>query len=123
MTKNTGAAFVPSEANRLPVRDYGIDYGRIMTTKERGRVRTRFRTWSYEHGFGMIEPNLIELRWSDDYTTLYVNRESGLLPYFASLYPEHHAVAEDQHWAIYNRLNPAADALLSAIEEVTERGA
>lgn len=121
MSKALGANYVPQSAwADKPVREYGINYERVMTTKERGRVRTRFRTWVAEHGYGMVEPKLEELRWSDDFNNLFVNVDSGMLAYFVSLYPEHAPVAAGKAWAIYNRLNPAADSLLSSIEQVTE---
>lgn len=100
---------------------FGIQPDRTLSTQEARTVRRKFVAWYIQRvPRDMIGLHFGELRWSDDYRYLWVNRASGLLACgFDSLYPEHRPLAESESWAIYSSDNPAAHALLVAIEEAT----
>lgn len=93
----------------------------LSTSLERKRVLGRFLTWAKDKGYDQHpEPSVIELRWSDDFTRLWVSKTSGLIEHgFASLFPEHEPLADNEHFAIYTNDNPAARILLAAIRDVT----
>lgn len=96
------------------------DMGRTLCTRDRRRVETRLKSWAAQHKMvGMPNPNLSEVRWNDDYSQLYINKESGLPAFFDSLFHEHLPIREGQHHAVYDAKNPAASVILEAIKEVT----
>lgn len=97
---------------------YGIDPARVLTTKERGIVKTRFLALAADKvPKPATLPNLAEVRWSDDLKAIYIPKESGLMELgFVSMYPEHEPIREGRHYAIFLDSNPAAHALLEAIE-------
>lgn len=101
---------------------YGIDPARRLTPKQQSKVLTRLRHWAA----GRIpdttpEPSLMELRWSDDLTHLYLQKTSGLLSWgFCTMFAGHGPIRDGENFAIYDHHNPAAHVLLSAIEEVTQ---
>lgn len=99
-----------------------IRMDRLLTTKrDQGRVLSRFLTWAKNRGFeGKPKPSVIELRWSDDFTHLWVSKMSGLIEHgFETIYPEHKPIFETDHFAVYPDTNPAASVLLYAIRETT----
>lgn len=98
-----------------------IDMARTLSTRDRNRVLTRFLTWAEGRGFENLPiPSLIELRWNDEFTQLYVGKTSGLLSYgFETLYPEHKPVIDNEKWSVYDSTNPAAAELLDAIRDQT----
>lgn len=93
----------------------------LDTKRDQGRVLSRFLTWANEHGYGHLPtPSVLELRWDDGFTKLWVNKMSGLVEHgFVTAYDEHKPLVENEHWAIYPDANPAAHVLLSAIRDVT----
>lgn len=93
----------------------------LSTSLERKRVMSRFLTWAKEKGYDQLPaPSVLELRWSDDFTRLWVSKTSGLIEHgFGSLFPEHEALADNEHFAIYTDSNPAARVLLAAIKDAT----
>lgn len=104
------------------MRNINIDMLRTLSTKrDRNRVLGRFLTWAKEHGYGHLpEPSVIELRWNDEFTLLWVSKTSGLIEHgFDTQFPEHGPVIENENWAIYTDENPAARMLLAAISDVT----
>lgn len=99
-----------------------IDMGRVLLGKrDQGRVLGRFMTWAREKGYDNLPtPSVFELRWSDDFTQLYVSKLSGLIEHgFDTMYPEHYPIIDNEKWAVYTDKNPAANVLLSAIRDVT----
>lgn len=105
------------------MKSHGIDMGRTLnTTMERVRVLNRFLGWADEHGYRpRVTPSVVELRWNDDFTRLWVDKTSGLIEQgFESLYHEHGPLVDEQNFAIYTDANPAARTLLEAIKHVTK---
>lgn len=118
--------FTPSANRPDYFTRHGINPGRILTTKDRNRVRSRFMAWASKASpqgqspQRLPTPDFTELRWDDDFTVLYVAKPSGLMEFgFRSMFREHLPIDEDQNWAIFDRENPAARAMLNAIREVT----
>lgn len=104
----------------IPFNDYNIDPGRTLTEKQQRKVRSRFLRAQMRPAH-VPEPSLAEVRWSEHYGYVYVQKTSGLIACgFESMFPDHKPVAEDQNWAIYANHNPAARSLLGAIGAVLE---
>lgn len=98
--------------NMPPFERFGIEPSRTLTTKERGRVRARLLLASMR-GRNLPDPMLDEVRWSDDYEYVYVQKTSGLIELGLRC-----PVAADENWAIFDRSSPAARSLLGAIAAV-----
>lgn len=118
--------FTPSANRPDYFTRHEIEPGRILTTRDRNRVRTRFMAWASkavpqgQSAERLPTPDFTELRWDNDFTRIYISKPSGLLEFgFRTLYREHLPLDEDRNWAIYDRENPAARVLLDAIREVT----
>src|SRR5688500_5948993 len=100
-----------------------IDMARTLTFKrDRSRVLGRFLTWAKEHGFETLpNPDVVELRWNDSYTLLFVSKMDPLIEHgFETLFPEHKPVIDAEKFAIYTSENPAASVLLAAIRDVSK---
>jgi hypothetical protein len=96
-----------------------VNWGRKLSTKELGRVRSRFIRASMRDA-GAPEPSLREVRWSDDYLVVAISLESGLLACGFSMADR--AVVHE-HYVLFRRSqSAAASSLLGAIEEVINGG-
>lgn len=106
----------------IPFGRFGIEPTRTLDKAGlRGKVRARFLLASMRPP-GVPDPDMREVRWSDDYQYVFISKASGLIAcgFNSLLFEEHQPVAEAKNWAIYHRSNPAACSLLHAIEGVVE---
>jgi len=95
-----------------------IDMGRTLNARDQHRALYRYMAWARDMGCdGPHEPNLIELRWSDDFGLLWVSKLSGLIEYGLG---KHKALVDNERYAIYDTSNPAAHALLEIVRDVTK---
>ena len=101
---------------------YGIDPVRRLSKLQQGMVMTRLREWARPRlHYEPPTPSLVELRWSDDLSHLYVQKTSGLLSWgFDSMWVEHHPIREGENFAIFTAKNPAAHVILRAIAEASD---
>lgn len=98
---------------------FNINPFRTLPRELHGEVRTRLLADVTNVFF---EPSMFEVRWSDDFEHIYVQRESGLLHFgFESALREHAPLFDDgHHHLIFHRSNPGANFLLQAIRDVVE---
>lgn len=95
-----------------------IDFERTMTPRQLASVRARFLRAQMRPAH-VPAPRFDGVRWSDDYGTVYIPDDSGLLPCgFESLFPEHEPVGSADGGRLYDAHNPAARSLLGAIAAV-----